>query len=39
MPAPAAGPRPALGADTDAMLDAAGIDAAERARLRAAGVI
>ena len=30
---------PALGADTDALLDAAGIDAAERARLRAAGVI
>jgi alpha-methylacyl-CoA racemase len=30
---------PALGADTDAVLDAAGIDAVERARLRAAGVI
>jgi alpha-methylacyl-CoA racemase len=30
---------PALGADTDAVLEAAGIDAAERARLRAAGVI
>jgi len=32
-------PAPALGADTDALLDAAGIDAAERARLRAARVI
>jgi crotonobetainyl-CoA:carnitine CoA-transferase CaiB-like acyl-CoA transferase len=32
-------PAPALGADTDALLDAAGIGAAERARLRAAGVI
>ena len=30
---------PALGADTDALLDAAGIDADHRARLRAAGVI
>ena len=30
---------PALGADTDEILDGAGIDAAERARLRAAGVI
>jgi len=30
---------PALGADTDALLAEAGIDAAERARLRAAGVI
>jgi alpha-methylacyl-CoA racemase len=30
---------PALGADTDAALDAAGINAAERERLRAAGVI
>jgi crotonobetainyl-CoA:carnitine CoA-transferase CaiB-like acyl-CoA transferase len=30
---------PALGADTDAMLEAAGIAAAERARLQAAGVI
>jgi alpha-methylacyl-CoA racemase len=30
---------PALGADTDDLLDAAGIDASERARLRAAGVI
>ena len=30
---------PALGADTDAVLEAAGIDAAERARLRAKGVI
>jgi alpha-methylacyl-CoA racemase len=34
-----AAPAPALGADTDAMLDAAGIDAAARARLRAARVI
>jgi alpha-methylacyl-CoA racemase len=32
-------PAPALGADTDAVLDAAGIDAAARARLRAAGVL
>jgi alpha-methylacyl-CoA racemase len=32
-------PAPALGADTDAVLDTAGIGAAERARLRAAGVI
>jgi crotonobetainyl-CoA:carnitine CoA-transferase CaiB-like acyl-CoA transferase len=30
---------PALGADTDDLLEAAGIDASERARLRAAGVI
>jgi crotonobetainyl-CoA:carnitine CoA-transferase CaiB-like acyl-CoA transferase len=30
---------PALGADTDDLLESAGIDAAERARLRAAGVI
>ena len=30
---------PALGADTDAVLEAAGIDAAERARLRATDVI
>jgi crotonobetainyl-CoA:carnitine CoA-transferase CaiB-like acyl-CoA transferase len=30
---------PVLGADTDAVLDAAGIHATERARLRAAGVI
>jgi len=30
---------PALGADTDAVLAAAGIDAAERARLRASGVL
>ena len=30
---------PALGADTDAVLEAAGIDAAHRARLRAAGVL
>ena len=35
----AAPPAPALGADTDALLDAAGIDAAQRQRLRAAGVI
>jgi alpha-methylacyl-CoA racemase len=32
-------PAPALGADTDDLLEAAGIDAAERGRLRAAGVI
>jgi len=32
-------PAPALGADTDAVLDQAGIDAAARASLRAAGVI
>jgi len=30
---------PALGADTDAVLEAAGIDAAQRARLRANGVL
>jgi len=30
---------PALGADTNDVLEAAGIDATERARLRAAGVI
>jgi crotonobetainyl-CoA:carnitine CoA-transferase CaiB-like acyl-CoA transferase len=30
---------PALGADTDAVLEAAGIDAAERMRLRAAGIL
>jgi len=30
---------PALGADTDTVLEAAGIDAAERTRLRAAGVL
>ena len=34
-----ASPAPALGADTDAVLEAAGIDAAERARLRAKGVV
>jgi alpha-methylacyl-CoA racemase len=32
-------PAPALGADTDNVLDAAGIGAPERARLRSAGVI
>ena len=32
-------PAPALGADTDAILDAAGVDAAQRERLRAAGVV
>jgi crotonobetainyl-CoA:carnitine CoA-transferase CaiB-like acyl-CoA transferase len=32
-------PAPALGADTDAVLDDAGIGAAERSRLRTAGVI
>jgi crotonobetainyl-CoA:carnitine CoA-transferase CaiB-like acyl-CoA transferase len=32
-------PAPALGADTDRVLEDAGIDAAERARLRAAGII
>jgi len=32
-------PAPALGADTDALLEEAGIGAAERERLRAAGVI
>ena len=30
---------PALGADTDAVLEAAGIDAAERMRLRATGIL
>ena len=39
-PAPPAGsPAPALGADTDEVLDEAGIGAAERARLRASRVI
>jgi alpha-methylacyl-CoA racemase len=32
-------PSPALGADTDRVLDDAGIDASERARLRSGGVI
>jgi crotonobetainyl-CoA:carnitine CoA-transferase CaiB-like acyl-CoA transferase len=32
-------PAPALGADTDALLETAGIGPAERERLRAAGVI
>jgi crotonobetainyl-CoA:carnitine CoA-transferase CaiB-like acyl-CoA transferase len=32
-------PAPALGADTDTVLEAAGVTATERARLRAAGVI
>ena len=38
-PAAAGGPAPALGADTDAVLEQAGIAAAARATLRAAGVI
>ena len=33
------GDAPALGADTDDVLEHAGIDAAERARLRAGGVV
>ena len=37
--APAGNPAPALGADTDAVLEEAGIDAKNRARLRAAGVV
>jgi alpha-methylacyl-CoA racemase len=37
--APTRAPAPALGADTDALLAEAGIDAASRASLRAAGVI
>jgi len=32
-------PAPALGAHTDDVLESAGIDAAQRTRLRAAGVI
>ena len=36
---PAAANAPALGADTDAVLDAVGVGPGERARLRAAGVI
>src|SRR5439155_17680567 len=32
-------PAPTLGADTDALLEASGIDDAERARLRADGII
>jgi alpha-methylacyl-CoA racemase len=39
LPDASARPAPALGADTDAILDAAGIDAAQRERLRAARVI
>jgi crotonobetainyl-CoA:carnitine CoA-transferase CaiB-like acyl-CoA transferase len=39
MPGTDARPAPALGADTDAILDAAGVDAAQRERLHAAGVI
>ena len=39
MPGTGGRPAPALGADTDEILEAAGIDAAERARLRDAGVI
>ena len=39
MPGGEGRPAPALGADTDAVLEAAGIEAAERVRLRAAGVI
>jgi crotonobetainyl-CoA:carnitine CoA-transferase CaiB-like acyl-CoA transferase len=38
-PTPVGGPAPILGADTDAMLEQAGIDAAARGTLRAAGVI
>jgi crotonobetainyl-CoA:carnitine CoA-transferase CaiB-like acyl-CoA transferase len=34
-----AAPGPALGADTDRILDSAGLDRARRAALRAAGVI
>jgi crotonobetainyl-CoA:carnitine CoA-transferase CaiB-like acyl-CoA transferase len=37
--APHVKPAPALGADTDTVLEAAGVTATERARLRAAGVI
>jgi hypothetical protein len=33
------GTAPELGMDTDALLEAAGIDIVERARLRAAGII
>jgi alpha-methylacyl-CoA racemase len=39
MPGTGGRPAPALGADTDEILEAAGIDAAERARLRTAHVI
>ena len=39
MPGGSGQPAPALGADTDAILDAAGVDAAQRERLRAARVI
>jgi crotonobetainyl-CoA:carnitine CoA-transferase CaiB-like acyl-CoA transferase len=39
LPTPVGGPAPMLGADTDALLEQAGIDAAARATLRAAGVI
>ena len=37
--APAGSPAPELGADTDAVLAAAGIEEEQRARLRAAGII
>jgi crotonobetainyl-CoA:carnitine CoA-transferase CaiB-like acyl-CoA transferase len=39
MPGAGGRPAPVLGADTDEILTAAGIDPAECARLRAAGVI
>jgi alpha-methylacyl-CoA racemase len=39
VPAGESSPSPTLGADTDEVLEAAGIDAAARARLRATGVI
>lgn len=39
MPGANGRPAPALGADTDAILDEAGVDAGQRARLRGAGVI
>ena len=39
LPCRPAGPPPAIGADTDALLDALGIDSAERARLRELGVL
>jgi crotonobetainyl-CoA:carnitine CoA-transferase CaiB-like acyl-CoA transferase len=39
MPGTGGRPAPALGADTDEILEAAGVDAAERARLRTAHVI
>ena len=39
MPCTPTAPAPAIGADADALLEALGIDAAERERLRELGVL